>query len=379
MPSRRALTLIPAAVLIVAAGACRPVAPPPPPPPLPTAPSGVAANPTLVDLDPDPAHVNEQVHDAPDPFVLAVDPTYCDSGSGVPAACYYAYTTQVYFNLTPVYRSSDLVHWELGGYDVPGDVDDWPNGAARGALAPWAAVVGHWSPTVLYRPGSPGARFVMWYSAVSNTGATAGFHCLGVAVADSPDGPFVDTSTTPAYCQTAQGGTIDPSPFVDTNGTPYLTYKTEGAANVPTRLWVAQVTADGRSLASGTERLHLEVDRGSGSWENPIIEGPTMARTPAGLFLFYSAYHWETASYKIGVARCDAPSGPCRRVYRTPLVGSRSAMWGPGGQTPFADARGQWHLAFHAWVAPNVGYGNGGIRMLRILSMTFPGGNPAVG
>jgi hypothetical protein len=104
-----------------------------------------------------------------------------------------------------------------------------------------------------------------------------------------------------------------------------------------------------------------------------------LARTPAGLFLFYSAYHWATAYYKIGVARCDAPLGPCRRVYRTPVVESRAAMLGPGGQTAFADASGQWHLAFHAWTAGNVGYENGGIRTMRVLPLTFPGGNPAVG
>jgi hypothetical protein len=54
-------------------------------------------------------------------------------------------------------------------------------------------------------------------------------------------------------------------------------------------------------------------------------------------------------------------------------------MVGPGGQTPFVDGAGQWYLAFHAWSASQVGYGNGGVRTLRVLPMTFPGGNPAVG
>jgi len=380
--TRRALVLLVIAALVF--GACRRVAPAPPPPPpppplLPLAPVGAAANPILIDLNPDPAVVAEQARDTPDPFVLAVDPTWCDTGTGAPPACFYAYTTQVYFNLTPVYRSSDLVHWELGGYDFPSDTDGWPNGAARGPLAPWAGFIGHWAPAVLFRPNSLGARFVMWYAAVSNTGPTSGFHCLGVAVADSPGGPFLDTSTTPAYCQTAQGGTIDPSPFVDTDGTPYLTYKTEGRAFVPTRIWISRLTPDGRSIVAGTERLLLEVDRAAGSWENPIVEGPSMARTPAGLFLFYSAYHWETPGYKVGVARCDTVLGPCRRVYRTPVVASRAAMWGPGGQSPFVDAAGQWHLAFHAWVAPNVGYGNGGRRSLRVLPLAFVAGLPKVG
>jgi len=322
--------------------------------------------------------VDERPRDAPDPFILSVDPTYCDAGSGPPAACYYAYSTQVGFILTQVLRSSDLVHWELGGFDSDGDT--WANSDARDRLAPWAKFAGHWAPTVMYSPDSLGPRFVMWYSAISISGPTAGYRCLGVAVATSPSGPFVDTAAAPTYCQTAQGGTIDPSVFVDTDGAAYLTYKTEGIGSVPTRSWVSQLTADGLALVAGTERLHLEVSKAPFSWELPIIEGPTLARTPAGLFLFYSAYHWETAYYKIGVARCDAPLGPCRRIYRTPLVDhTRGTMWGPGGQTPFADASGQWHLLFHAWTAPSVGYGNGGVRTMRLLPMTFPGGNPAAG
>jgi beta-xylosidase len=378
MPLRRALALL--AIAAVVLGACRRITPAPPP--LPTAPVGAAANPILIDLDPDPAVVDQQMRDAPDPFILTVDPTWCDTGAGPPAACFYAYSTQVKFNLTPVFRSTDLVNWEPGGYDSPADADSWPNGSARSGIAPWAAFIGHWAAEVLERPGNPTGRFVMWYSAVSNVAPTAGYHCLGVAVADSPGGPFVDESPAPAYCQTGEGGTIDPSAFVDSDGTAYLLHKTEGRGSapfVPTRIWISRLASDGKSVVAGTERLLLEVDRAAGSWENPIVEAPTMARTPAGLFLFYSAYHWETNGYKVGVARCDTPVGPCRRVYRTPVLASRSLMWGPGGQSAFLHPSGQWYLAFHAWAAPTVGYTNGGQRSLRILPMTFPGGAPAIG
>jgi beta-xylosidase len=378
MPTRRAVALLVIAMVVL--GACRRITPAPPP--LPAAPVGVAANPTPIDLNPDPAVVEEQQRDAPDPFVLSVDPSWCDTGTGTPPACFYVYTTQVKFNLTPVYRSTDLVHWQLGGYDSPDDADDWPNGAARSGIAPWADFIGHWAPAVLERPSNPSGRFVMWYSAVSNVAPTAGYHCLGVAVADSPGGPFIDDSTAPAYCQKGEGGTIDPSPFVDSDGTAYLLAKTEGRSSapvMPTRIWISTLAPDGRSVVAGSERLLLEVDRAAGSWENPIVESPSMARTPAGLFLFYSAYHWETSGYKVGVARCDTVLGPCRRVYRTPTLASRSKMWGPGGQSAFADAAGNWYLAFHAWAAPTVGYGNGGMRMLRILPMSFATGAPAIG
>ena len=370
MTSRRAFALLAFATVVLAA--CRPVA-------LPNAPAGTAASSVLVDVNPDPAVTDERAVDNPDPFVLAVDPSYCDTGSGPPAACYYVYSTQVYFNITPVMRSSDLVHWQLAGIDSPADADPWPNGEARTSVSPWSDLFGHWAPAVLPRPSSPGARFVMWYAAQSHVDPTSGFHCLGVATADSPDGPFVDDATAPAYCQTDQGGTIDPSPFVDADGTPYLLYKTEGTSAIPTRLWISQLSADGRSVVPGTEHLLLENDQRPGSWEFPVTEAPAMVRTPSGLFLFYSAYYWSSPSYKIGVARCDTPIGPCRRIYNTPLVESRGAMLGPGGETPFVSASGQWYLAFHAWTSPNVGYDSGGLRSLRILPLSFPSGSPSVG
>lgn len=374
-----------ATAFAVVLASCRPVVSAGPP--LPAAPIGVTTAPVLVDVNPDPAVTDEHVLDMPDPFVMAVDPSYCDDGSGPPAECFYAYTTQVFYNQTPVYRSSDLTHWEYAGYDNS-DPDPWPNGAAKGNIAPWASVVGHWAPSVLFLPNQPllhpdlpPARYVMWYTATSVVPGTSGYKCLGVAVADSPDGPFIDNETTPAYCQTSLGGTIDPSTYVDSAGTPYLVYKSDGNAGAyaPDRLWSSQLTPDGRTIVPGTEHLLLEVDHTPSNWEQPIIEAPSLVNTPGGLFLFYSANYWETPNYKVGVARCDSPQGPCRRLYKTPLLASRGTMLGPGGQTPFVDSHGNWWLAFHSWTAPLFTYGSGGQRSLHILPMTFPGGVPKVG
>jgi hypothetical protein len=49
-------------------------------------------------------------------------------------------------------------------------------------------------------------------------------------------------------------------------------------------------------------------------------------------------------------------------------------MAGPGGQTPFQDTSGNWHLLFHAWTAPKIGYASGGARSLHILPLDFTGG-----
>ena len=68
-------------------------------------------------------------------------------------------------------------------------------------------------------------------------------------------------------------------------------------------------------------------------------------------------------------------------MYSTPVLASRDAMLGPGGQTPFKDSAGTWLLAFHAWAEQDLQNPpvDGSKRSLRILAITFPGGNPKVG
>lgn len=293
-------------------------------------------------------------NDAPDPFVLSVDPSWCASGGVTPSACYFAYTTQVYLTPLPVWRSTDLVNWTDAGGAMPN-------------LATWVEWGNNWAPSVIERPNNPStARFVMWYTA-RRAGTTT--QCIGVATSSSPTGPFVDSGSSPAKCQTALGGTIDPSPFVDADGTVYLTYKSES----PARLYISRLSSSALSFANSTETLLLN---GGGSPDASVIEAPTMMRVDRRIYLFYSTDSWWTSSYRLGVAHCDTPTGPCTRLYTTSVLANRSdpvngPMLGPGGQTPFQDRAGNWKMVFHSWTAPNVDYPNGGVRTLHILSTTF--------
>jgi beta-xylosidase len=336
------------ATVFAACGEPEPPPPPPPPqfvaapapPPLPAAPLGASAGP----LHP---------MDAPDPSITVVDPSWC--GAGAPA-CYYAYTTSVGFVIVPTWRSTDLVHWTL-------DLSVDGGGSAMQTLAPWVEWGYNWAPTVLERPNNPeSSRFVMWYTARD---AANGKQCLGVATASRPNGLFVDTSTRPAYCQLSDQGTIDASTFLDTDGTAYLVYKSE----FPARLWITRLNPDGRSIIPSTEKLLL-----SGGWTNAdVVEAPTMVRANGQVYLFYSTDDWWTDRYRVGVARCDSVLGPCHAVYRTAVLGSRGAMLGPGGQSPVQDPAGNWHMLFHAWTSPQVGYEVGGARALRLLPISFGG------
>ena len=161
----------------------------------------------------------------------------------------------------------------------------------------------------------------------------------------------------------------------------YLLWQSAGvaAANEPSRIWSTPLTADGLDIASAATQL---VKTLVPSWELPVVEGPSMMPAPGGGFLlFYSAGDWTTANYKVAVAWCTSLARSCTRLYATPMLSSRGSMAGPGGESVFQDEAGNWLMVLHAWTAPFVGYPNAGARSLRMLPISFPGGDhyPKVG
>ena len=116
-----------------------------------------------------------------------------------------------------------------------------------------------------------------------------------------------------------------------------------------------------------------------GTWEGPLIEAPTMISSPSGVQLFYSANPFETPQYAVGVARCDGPTGPCSRIYTNATPGN-----------PIRDGRSRWTDAVPGRggkLADGVplldrrptSATREGLRTLRFLPLTFPGGLPQVG
>jgi beta-xylosidase len=292
-------------------------------------------------------------HDFPDPFVLRE------------GASYFAFATNGLGKNVQAATSSDLSTWS----DLPDALPELPAWAARNRGLTWA-------PSVLRR----GASYVMYYTARD---VASGFQCISSALASSPGGPYVDTSTAPFVCQVSGSqsfcGSIDPSPFVDSDGTAYLAWKSDenapACARAP-RLWIAALGADGRSLA-GPATAILAMDR---PWEEPIVEGPSMWLHDGVYFLFYSANAYESAAYAMGYATCLSPVGPCKKVtVDGPLVRSAGSALGPGGQEVFTDVHGRTWLAYHAWTAPSTTYSSGGARSLRIDPLSFVNGAPVLG
>lgn len=256
----------------------------------------------------------------PDPFILRVDDTY------------YAYATNSNGRNVQTATSTDLVNWTLGRDALPA-LPRWVN-LSRPDV---------WAPEVI----QVGDEFLIYYTARDRA---SGFQCIGLAISDSPQGPFRDPHDGPFVCQTEEGGTIDASPFRDADGTLYLYFKNDGnCCGQFTWLYGQQLTPDGRTLLGEPVRL-IKNDQ---PWKAPLVEAPTMWLQDGKYFLFYSGNYFESEGYSVGYATCESPLGPCADAEENPILASDMTempfAMGPGHQTVFADEAGQTWMVYHVW------------------------------
>lgn len=269
------------------------------------------------------------IADAPDPFVLRDGDVW------------YAYATSRRRSLLQLYRSVDLVSW--AALPAPlAEMPTWSTGEPQWLWAPAAARLDD-------------GTYRLFYVAKEGTRRA---QCIGVAVAGTPTGPFLDRNAEPLVCQRDLGGSIDPSVFTDTDGTRYLLWKNDGnCCNLATALWSAPLTADGAALAAPPVRL-LQADR---AWEGGLIENPAMTHLADGYHLLYSGNLWETERYATGHARCASPRGPCTKTSRdAPAFTGSGATVAPGG-AEVVEVQGEPWIAYHQWTTGRVGRGARGM------------------
>ena len=289
-----------------------------------------------------------------DPFVLRVDDTY------------YAFATgDLTYNIQ-VSTSDDLVTWT-------------PRREALRNLPIWqpSAKGLTWAPEVV----ETSAGFVMHYTARD---VQAGRQCLAVAVAEAPEGPYVDTSEAPLACQYDLGGSIDSSPFQDADGKRYLIWKSDGnCCAIPVRFFIADLSDDGLTLTSDPREMEgLVVDQG---WERTLIEAPTLFLHDETYYMFFSANDYNSRDYAVGYATSDSVDGPYRDADENPILATEVPFGsppgdpaGPGHQSIVADEDGALWLVYHAWDSGLIGDRIGGRRAMWIDELVFEGGKAIV-
>lgn len=275
-----------------------------------------------------PAHAGPGRAGFTNPVIASNHP---DPGILATADWFYLYSTAGSMGHMPVLRSRDLISWEERGNAMP-------------VIAAWSTAGRHWAPEVI----AHGEQFHAYYTARDTA---SGRQAVGVAVADHPEGPFVDDRDAALLVQAEEGGAIDPSPFRDEDGQLWLLWKNDGnAAGLPSYLYAQRLSEDGFELVGERIRV-LERDQ---PWEIYTIEGPAVISHRGRYYLFYSAGEYWNESYGVGVAVADSVAGPWRKLSDTPVLAANDVAAGPGHGMPVRTRTGLWYV-YHAWDPEHIG------------------------
>jgi arabinan endo-1,5-alpha-L-arabinosidase len=323
----------------------------PPAPSVAGSPGAASASPSLTVVPSSPGSPSPEAgyanpvmaNDAPDPSVIRGDD-----------GAFYAYTTQAYhdveFTTVPILRSMDLVTWELVGDAFAGD-------ARPSWIVPGSGNGDVWAPHI----ARIGGKYLLYYSASSASTLSFG---IGVAVADSPTGPFTDVGqpllTGPGFT------TIDPF-VLDDDGDLYLYW---GSAHEP--IWVQPLAPDGLSLA-GERTSVLEPSRRP--YES-LIEGPWVVKQDGFYHLLYSgdACCGADPNYAVLDARATSPLGPFERDPGNPVLEANDRFNAPGHNAVVTDDAGRDWMVYHAMDREE----GSGLRFLMLDPIDWSSGWPVV-
>lgn len=204
----------------------------------------------------------------PDPTVIKGDDGY-----------FYLYATEDIRNM-PIHRSKDLINWESVGTVFTKETR--PTFEPKGGL---------WAPDI----DKIGNRYVLYYS-MSRWGGewTCG---IGVAIAEKPEGPFIDHGMMFRSSDIGVQNSIDPF-YIEENGKKYLFWGSFRG------IYGIELSQDGLAVASGAVKKQIA---------GTAYEGTYIHKRNGYYYLF-------------------ASTGTCceglKSTYQT-VVGRSDNLWGP--------------------------------------------------
>ncbi|MGW6908678.1 family 43 glycosylhydrolase [Streptomyces sp. NPDC054940] len=211
------------------------------------------------------------------------------------------------------YSSTDLVHWKDHGVilDLGPDVS-WADSRA-------------WAPTIAEKDG----KYYFYFCADAN---------IGVAVSDSPTGPFKDALGGPLLkAGQFSGQMIDPAVFTDDDGTSYL-YWGNG------RAYVAPLNADMKSI--DTSKVKDITPSG-------YNEGTFVIKRKGTYYFMWSENDTRDENYRVAYATGPSPTGPWTKHGVILEKNLSLGIKGPGHHSvvhvPKTD---EWYIAYHRFAIP---------------------------
>lgn len=202
---------------------------------------------------------------------------------------YYIYTTAIYGTQFHAYSSTNLTNWIDEGLIF----DLFPD-------SPWSQYNG-WAPAVVFRNN----KYYFYYTAETK---------IGVAVGNTPIGPFTDIGAPLIATDPYTDDIIDANVFVDDDGQAYIYYGGSGKS----RMVVRKLNADMISLATGPTDITPQ----------NYTEGPYMVKRKGIYYMMYSNGAWYNDTYNVQYSTSNSPMGPW--TYRGKVLSSNTEDKGPG-------------------------------------------------
>jgi xylan 1,4-beta-xylosidase len=249
-----------------------------------------------------------------DPDVILVDGTY------------YLYPT-THGDGYDAWTSTDLVHWKPRG-----SVFKAPHGGA-------------WAPDVFHNKRGDG-KFYLYYTDSEPNAPRHGpwGKRVGVAVSDSPLGPFEDKKVLAP-------GSIDAHLFQDDDGRLYLYY-----VEIPNGF---KIFAQRMSNPLTPEGDRVEVLHPTEPWEmvsGHVTEGPFMVKHSGTYYLMYSGTGADSPNYGIGYATSKSPLGPFEKYTGNPIAHRSAGLYGPGHHCVVTGPDGKLWMIYHQKYDDNTDY-----------------------
>ena len=213
-----------------------------------------------------------------------------------------------------IFSSSDLINWTDHGACLSVDDLTWADNFA-------------WAPDCAYKDGKYYFCFPAGtgYKDRANPEKSTKWMGIGIAVSDSPTGPFVDHIGAPLWTKPYAN---DPCLFIDDDGTPYLYVHGQGAD-----YRVIELTNDMKSVKGDFYKMDM------GGYE-PKMEGPWVFKRN-GTYYFTMPEGNRILTYYMS----DSPKGPW--TYKGTIMEQEHNS---NNHHSIVEYKGQWILFYHRWI-----------------------------
>lgn len=273
------------------------------------------------------------IYDIGDPFIMRAS-----NGK------YYCYPTSWNMGFK-AWESDDLVNWT----DI---------GPVYKGYTSWASS-DYWAPEVVEYEG----KYYMYYTGRWTENKSLR---IGVAVSDSPKGPFKDVYEHPMF--DFGYAVIDANILIDEDGKKYMYYSRDCSENIyngrhESHIYGIELSDDMLSV-KGEPVLLTQPDQDwekySGEWR--WNEGPTVFKKNGVYYLMYSANFYASKMYSIGYATSDSPLGNYKKFEKNPIL-EAELSWrhvsGPGHNSITTSPDGsELLIVYHTHTDPKKGGGN---------------------